>query len=212
MTYHEIISHYEACLDTHGDTHLGVDWPRKEDVLKRYNIMLDIVREKGQKVSLLDFGCGAAHLLEYICESDLRHIEYSGLDISNKFIKLCRDKHPEVNFYCYDILEDGAVFPEVDYIVMNGVFTEKRSMSYEEMLQYFTLMITVAFSRARKGLAFNVMSKYVDWERDDLFHLSFNEMAEVVTKKLGRHFVIRNDYGLYEYTVYVYKNPTFEGW
>ena len=56
-----------------------------------------------------------------------------------------------------------------------------------------------------KGVAFNVMSKHVDWERDDLFHLPFDEMAGFVTRNLTRNFVIRNDYGLFEYTVYLYR-------
>ena len=48
------------------------------------------------------------------------------------------------------------------------------------------------------------MSKQVDWERDDLFHLPLDLLADYLTRNLSRHFVIRNDYGLYEYTVYVY--------
>src|SRR5260221_3771151 len=27
--YLAIVSHYESCLERHGDTHLGVDWPRR---------------------------------------------------------------------------------------------------------------------------------------------------------------------------------------
>jgi hypothetical protein len=60
-SYKSIIRHYESCLDKHGDNHLGVDWPKLEDVDKRYKVMLDIIRvneDKRTKISLLDFGCG----------------------------------------------------------------------------------------------------------------------------------------------------------
>ena len=73
------------------------------------------------------------------------------------------------------------------------------------MLDYFKQLVKAVFSKARKGLAFNVMSKDVDWERDDLFHLSFDELSKFLTEEVSRNFVIRNDYGLYEYTVYIYK-------
>jgi SAM-dependent methyltransferase len=205
MTYRDIVAHYEACLDKHGDTHLGVDWPLKEDALKRYQVMLDLVRESDGSVSLLDFGCGAAHLYEYIIEKGLTKINYSGLDISEKFIRLCREKHPNMTFYCADILTKEASVPKADYIIMNGVFTEKRSMSHDEMCLYFQTMLKKIFSLAQKGIAFNVMSKQVDWERDDLFHLSLDDMAMLLTQHLSRNFVIRNDYGLYEYTVYLYR-------
>ena len=55
------------------------------------------------------------------------------------------------------------------------------------------------------GIAFNVMSKDVDWERDDLFHLPLSELSSFLSKNLTRRYIIRNDYGLYEYTTYVYK-------
>lgn len=207
MTYQEIVSHYEACLERHGDTHLGVDWPREEDVIKRYRIMLEVVRENTGKFSLLDFGCGAAHLYDYIIEQGITNIDYSGLDISEKFIMLCKKKHPNTPFYCADILSNESAVPEADYIVMNGVFTEKRSMGHEEMFVYFQSMLKKIYPLAKKGVAFNVMSKQVDWERNDLFHLSLDEMATFVTQNFGRHFVVRNDYGLYEYTVYLYREP-----
>jgi hypothetical protein len=61
------------------------------------------------------------------------------------------------------------------------------------------------WARTARGLAFNVMSKHVDWERPDLFHLPFDALAQVLARSLTRNFVIRNDYGLYEYTTYVYR-------
>jgi SAM-dependent methyltransferase len=207
MKYQEIIHHYEACLEKHGDNHLGVDWPRKEDVIKRYRVMLELIREKEENLSLLDFGCGAAHLYDYIIEQGFTKINYSGLDISEKFISLCRKKFPSTTFYCADILVDELVVPCFDYIVMNGVFTEKQSMSHEEMTVYFQSLLNKVFSLARKGVAFNVMSKQVDWERNDLFHLPLDELATFVTKSLSRYFIVRNDYGLYEYTVYLYRKP-----
>jgi hypothetical protein len=75
------------------------------------------------------------------------------------------------------------------------------------MLEYWCTLIQRVFRFARVGLAFNVTSKYVDWEREDLFHLPLEAMASLVTQHLSRNIVIRHDYGLYEYTVYVYREP-----
>lgn len=204
--YLSIVSHYENCLDRYGDSHLGVDWPKAEDVEKRYRVMLELIRPASQRVSLLDFGCGAAHLNEYIREQRLDHIEYAGLDLSEKFVRLSQGKFPENRFFCLDLLEENAALPVFDYIVLNGVFTEKRELTFDEMLSYFKQLARRVFEHARIGIAFNVMSKHVEWERDDLFHLPFDTLAEFLTKELTRNFVIRNDYGLYEYTTYVYQD------
>jgi hypothetical protein len=49
------------------------------------------------------------------------------------------------------------------------------------------------------------MSKQVDWERDDLFHLPLDVMSSFVSANLSRRFVVRHDYPLFEYTTYVYR-------
>lgn len=205
--YLEIIEHYESCLDRHGDTHLGVDWPNEEDALLRHKIMTELIREKGisGKNTLLDFGCGTGHMYEYIEKIGDVNIEYTGLDFSKKFTDICKMKFPEVRFMCGDVLDENFELNSFDYVVMNGVFTEKRNMTHPEMFNYFKKVIDVVFTKTNVGLAFNVMSKNVDWERDDLFHLSIDDLTSWLTKNISRNFIIRSDYGLYEYTVYIYK-------
>lgn len=209
--YLSIISHYEECLERHGDTHLGVDWPKAEDVEVRYRVMLDVIRpehsaeRRAHKLSLLDFGCGASHLYDFIQARNLEYIAYTGLDMSAKFIALSRSKFPANQYLCMDLLAANEELPVFDYILMNGVFTEKKALSFDEMFTYFTRLISKVYESARFGLAFNVMSKQVEWEREDLFHVPFDMLAAFLSRELTRKFVFRNDYGLYEYTTYVYR-------
>ena len=88
---------------------------------------------------------------------------------------------------------------------MNGVFTEKRDLEFDAMFEYMQNLLSLVFDKCKYGIAFNLMSKNVDWEREDLFHVSLDLITGFICKNLTRNFVIRNDYGLYEYTVYVYK-------
>jgi SAM-dependent methyltransferase len=162
-------------------------------------------RASGRKLSLLDFGCGASHLYEHMRARGFEHVEYAGLDLSEKFVALSRRKYPANEYFCLDVLDDEARLPEFDYVLMNGVFTEKKGLSFDEMFAYFKRLLVKVFARARVGVAFNVMTKHVDWERDDLFHLPFDTLAAFLKKELTRHFVFRNDYGLYEYTTYAYR-------
>jgi len=206
-SYLKIVSHYESCLERHGDTHLGVDWPKKEDAETRYRVMLEAIRreDRTRTVRLLDFGCGASHLYEHIVAHGLGNIAYSGLDLSENFVRLSRTKFPANAYYCVDLLDDQAAIPSFQYIVMNGVFTEKGTLTFDEMFSYFKQLLKKVFAQAEIGLAFNVISKHVDWEREDLFHLPFDTLAEFLRDEVTRNFVFRNDYGLYEYTTYVYR-------
>lgn len=205
-SYLELVHHYEACLARHGDTHLGVDWPNQADAATRYRIMLDIVRQRHapERPTLLDVGCGAGHLLEHA----RRHgpdIRYTGVDLSARFIDLCRVKFPGETFLQLDLLRATPAGLGADFVVANGLFTEKRSLSWDAMWEFTRGMIRVLFGLAGTGLAFNVMSSHVDWQRDDLFHLPCDVLAAFLRAEVSRHSVLRADYGLHEYTAYVFR-------
>jgi cyclopropane fatty-acyl-phospholipid synthase-like methyltransferase len=205
--YDSIVRFCESCLDKYGDTYLGAAWTKtQKNADTRYRVMLEVIQPSvSRNIKLLDFGCGASHLYQYIIKQELNNIEYSGLDISDKFLSLSKQKFPSIIYYNMDILTNHDTLPHFDYVVMNGVFTAKCALSFTDMLQYFKKVLQIVFSKTNVGIAFNVMSKQVDWERDDLFHLPFDSLGSFVTTHLSRNFVIRHDYGLYEYTVYVYK-------
>ena len=204
MSYLSIVKHYENCLAVHGDSHKGVDWPNAKDADKRYEVMLDLLHSTPRPVKLLDLGCGASHLFDFMMKKKSEGIEYVGLDASKDFVKLCRTKYPKNKYICSDLLKDELPGEQFDYVVINGVFTIKGGLSNAEMFDFVSSMLTKVKSLTRVGFAFNVMSKFVDWERDYLFHLSYDELADYLTKNISRKFVIRSDYGLYDYTVYVY--------
>jgi cyclopropane fatty-acyl-phospholipid synthase-like methyltransferase len=204
--YLSLISYCESFLERYGDCHLGVGWTKaRETADERYKLMLEVIEEGPREASLLDFGCGASHLYEYILRHQLEDIVYSGLDLSGKFIELSRAKFPLIKYYHLDILCDSDALPEFDYIVLNGVFNSKCQLSFEEMFSYFRAIVTAVFEKARIGIAFNTMSKLVEWEREDLFHLPFDLLTRFLAEHVSRNFVIRHDYGLYEYTTFVYR-------
>ena len=206
--YKEIVRHYERCLEQHGDSHLGVNWPNAEDAALRYDVMLDVIPPQPDlAVSLLDFGCGTASLYGRMQTRNIRGVTYSGLDISPRFVEVARSKFPEVDFRCLDVIEQAEDLPEYDYVIMNGVFHEKLGLSYAQMFEYVSEVLRLVFDKTRRGLAFSVMSKHVDWERDDLFHVPYHEMTTFLTNSLSRRFVLRADYRLWEYTAYVYREP-----
>ena len=200
----------EACeqdLFQHGDTFRGAGYTKSaREASERYAVMLDVVRDRDARVTLLDFGCGLAHMLDHIKRHpQYRHIDYTGLDISTAYLAAARTRHADAAFLQMDVLESDAQLPEFDYIVLNGVFNFRGPIDQADMLRYWQELLVVLYRHCRSGMAFNVMSKIVDWEREDLFHLPFDAMAQFVGRCLSRHFSIRHDYGAYEYTTYVYR-------
>ena len=143
--------------------------------------------------------------LHHRSQEDL--FDYQGVDISSQFIALCESKFPSHTFIQRDVLRDDRGVPSTDYVVMNGLFTERRDLSFEEMWTFMCQILERAWAAADRGIAFNVMSTQVDWQRQDLFHVPTDRLLEHVCGSLSRHTVLRHDYGLYEYTCYVYRYP-----
>jgi len=199
----------EADLVRYGDSFRGVGYTKTQaDAEAQYALMLDVIRKEQDSVSVLDLGCGLGHMLDHINSNPKRHnVQYCGLDISVKYLDAAKARHPRADFVLMDVLESDAGLSEYDYVIMNGLFNYRGEISEDKMLSYWQQMITIAYRHCRRGIAFNVMSKIVDWERDDLFHLPFDTMARFVAANLSRHFVIRHDYPAYEYATYVYRSP-----
>lgn len=205
--YVKIVNHYEQCFLKHGDNHLGVDWPNETDLDKRFKVAYELIRKNcANPISLLDFGCGNGLFINYLQKQQLeKNIQYTGLDLSPLFIETCRKKYPQYPFVCTDIFKNRDELPHYDYIILNGVLTEKCSLPFNDMWHYAKSLLITLFNHCKVGMAFNVMSEHVDWKRDDLFHVPFDLLAEFLQKNLSRHYVFRNDYQLYEYTTYVYR-------
>ncbi len=206
--YMEIIAHYETCLETHKTGAKAVDWKNEENAEIRYAVMLDLIQLGKEKVRVLDFGCGLGGLKTYIDQNNFHHIEYEGLEISKAYAKAARKNHPGVKIHCLDILTDKLKLPQYDYIFMNGIFTRRETMTEAQMFEYLKSVTTKLFPFAKQGLAFNVMSENVDWKSDELFHPDHSALAKLISKSLSPHYTLRNDYGLYETTCYIYREAS----
>jgi len=219
QSYLKIAEHYNNCFQIHGDTHLGVDWPNHQDTLKRHETMYGVIREKGiggiANSSILDFGCGAGHFYEWLLANKDFPPIYSGLDINQSFIDLCNYKFPQNQFYRMDILNPDIEpislmsfeqLGKFDYIIADGVFTEKRELTWNQMFyDFFTPTIFKLWTKVNKGLAFNVMSTNISKDRTNLFAVSLDQIQQLCKDVLFCDFVIKADYLPYEYTVYCYK-------
>lgn len=202
----EILDHYDRCLLKYGDTAEGANWPNEAGRQVRYQVMLDVIRDP-TPVVLCDFACGTGELLTYARNKAI-NIRYIGADRSLDALRLARQKFPDGKFVHIDVLTASNEELEqlvADYMVVNGHFTVRAGLSNDEMWIFLTEVVNRLWLRTRKGIAFNVMSSHVDWERNDLFHVPFDQLAAYLHALAGRNIVLRADYGLYEYTAYAFR-------
>jgi len=203
-----IVRHYERCLEQHGRTPKGVDWPNGADLAARFGVMLTLLDQAGERPSLLDLGCGPGLLLDYLTATgNVNRVKYHGIDLSRAMVDAARARWPDQDFSCRDIIAAPLAEQSVDIVIMNGVLTERVSLSIEAMTALAQALVAAAFRTARIGVAFNVLNAHVDWQRDDLFHWPFDALAAFLKRDVTANYAFRADYGLYEYTCFIRRRP-----
>lgn len=209
--YKQIADYYSQAFEKYGATPQGLAWDNQENLEKRYEVMWDLI--KHHRTSILDFGCGYGGFYDWLIKN-YKHVDYTGIDINKNSIEEARELYPHHNWGLIDIhSEEGwedfnnpNIFSDkFDYIICNGTFTVKNNLTQEEMTNFMCSTLEKLWTKTDKGIAFNCMSKVLDFERNDLFHVSFDELSMWVYDNLSSKFTIRQDYGLREFTMYVYK-------
>ena len=161
--------------------------------------------ELDESCSVYDVGFGLGHFYEFLkARYPKKDIQYSGSEITPAFVEYCLKTYPECDFHLYDLA--NAPLPDrYDYLIFGGTFYHLAGTSTIEFGDYVRSLLTNGFLSAERGIAFNLITEYVDYRYDDLFYGKLSEIIDFVAKDLSRFFMIDHASPLFEYTVRVYR-------
>lgn len=157
------------------------------------------------EASVHDVGMGIADLYEFINKRFYdKKIIYSGSEILMEYVEESRVRYPEINFFHRDIAEKPFT-DTYDYLLMSGVFHQRRDTPIREWEQFAQRIIYNAFLMCKKGIAFNFISPYVDFYQTQVYYCNLSKFINFINDELSRFFEIRHNYALFEFTIFVYK-------
>jgi SAM-dependent methyltransferase len=194
-----IIRRYDERLAQYGNDIRTLASGTEERRRLRFGILCGVGPLEGR--SILDLGCGFGDLFGYLREKGWRG-QYTGYDINPSLIEIARSKYPEATFDIRDIQEQD--FPQFDYILSTSAFNLR--LEGGDNYKFVSDILTRCFARAHCGVAMDFMSTYVDYQAPEAFHYSPERLFEI-GRKMSRYVTVRHDYPLYEFCVYIYKNP-----
>jgi len=202
-----LAEHYSEKFSLHGPSSQGVDWGADESkMFLRYDKMLSVVGfVAGKRAALLDVGCGYGGLQQYAISKKM-DLDYTGIDVAGNMIEWAEANLPSGNFIHGDIL-DYTFDREFDYVVCNGILTQKLWASGVEMDQFANQLIRRLFSLCTIAVAFNVMTTKVNYYSNNLYYRNPAEMFSWCLSEITPHLKLDHSYPLYEYTLYLYRNP-----
>lgn len=198
--------HYSQKFALHGASSEGVDWGSNEaNVLLRYQKMLEVLRNSDPRPTLLDVGCGYGGLLGYANDRKI-DLQYTGIDIAQNMIEWARANQPAGKFMHGDFM-DHDFESQFDYVVCNGILTQKLDTMALAMDQFAAQLIRKLFSLCTVGIAFNVMTTKVNYFSNNLYYRNPAELLSWCLSEISPHIKLDHSYGLYEYTLQIYRQP-----
>lgn len=197
---------YSATLRTHGLVPQSVGWKDEASQLLRFQKLarvLDRTDGTTQAISVNDFGCGYGAMFRYLDEiPSIQLTQYYGYDISEEMLAAAKESvsDPRAEFICAPL-----VTYEADYSFVSGTFNVKLEASDEIWAEYVKEALINLAAMARRGIAFNALTTYVDWKEEHLYYADPFFFLDFCKRYISRYVCLLHDYPLFEWTVIVYK-------
>lgn len=194
------ISRYQALLAEHGETYRALDWGSRESQLKRFEVLADIGITAGDRI--LDVGCGLADLNAWL----IKHrpgVDYSGIDLTPGMAQRAQARFSNATISTKTIFDLDLPAGSFDYLVASGIFFLRKT----NPRQYLESTIKRMFNYAAKGIAFNSLSAWAHCKEEGEFYADPAETMRFC-KKLSPYVVMRHDYHLSDFTMYLYRHSS----
>jgi SAM-dependent methyltransferase len=199
----KVKNYFAEKLERHGATHRGVDYNSTEAQEIRFRQLTKVI-DAGAEYSLLDFGSGYGAMYDYLRRLGHR-LHYVGYDIAESMIAKGRELHPG-DPHC---LFAGRIeeVPVLDYAVLSGTFNMKLDADHDAWTKIVVESLEQMNARARKGLAFNMLTRYSDADkmRPDLYYGDPCFFFDYCKRRFSRNVALLHDYDLYDFTILVRK-------
>lgn len=197
-----MLARYDARLEQFGDDIRTLGSGTEE----RRRLRFDVLRQVGitAGVSVLDLGCGFGDFYGFLTGAGI-DVEYLGIDINPKLLDIARRKYPSATFRAVDIMTDDL--DSIDYVVASGTFN--LALRAGDNYDYVAGIMRRAHALARRGVAMDFQTSYVDFTVPDVFYYEPERML-TIAKEITKRVAVRHDYPLYEFCVYLF--PDFAGW
>ena len=194
---------YREALEKHGDSHRSVLLPKGRQKERFFALTRHI--KGGDGFSIMDFGCGLAHLKNYL-DARFSDYRYIGVDMLPEFIAANQRKFPDGEFCRIDSYRDIA--GSYDYVVASGTFNILYDQDPEVHQEMVFAMLSHLFERTQVYLAVDFMTDDVDYVQEGAYHQSVSALYEFVYRNLSKRIVLDQSYMPYEYTLTVHKDQT----
>lgn len=199
-----IATSYSERVEEHGTTAVAAGWRDTETQFLRFEQLFKIIDQDDDSFSLNDLGCGYGALLDCMPEHIQKRLQvYHGYDISSKMVEAAQEKFLDQKNYQFH--NSAELEEKTDYVVASGIFNHHFDAEPDAWKEHILETLEHMHANALKGLAFNIMTTYVDFQEDYIYYCDPAEMLKDCIDRFGRNVKLVHDYPLFEFTVLIKK-------
>jgi SAM-dependent methyltransferase len=191
---------YTENLAAHGRSARALGWRDEDARVLRYEVMAHVLGDDTGPLTVIDWGCGYGGLFTHL--QDTRRLDvsrYDGYDLSAEMIAAASHLPADR----VRLFQTDAVADEADYAFVSGTFNVRYEATDADWFAYITSTLDSLWGHSRKGLAFNLLSTYVDWREPHLFYGDPAVFFDYCTRKFSKWVSVFHDYPLFEWTITV---------
>jgi SAM-dependent methyltransferase len=182
-------AHYDQLYRLHGASHQAVQWSSRETQERRFDVLCDVI---GPNDSVLDVGSGLGDLLGYLRQRKGFTGRYLGLDFVPGFVAHGREVYAGDSGARFEELDvrSQRLPSDYDVVVTSGIFNNAVADNWG----FLTSTVASMFSAARRRVAFNALSTYVDYRDSGLFYCDPLQLFDHLKRQLTPLVTLRHDY------------------
>ncbi len=201
----EVARYYSDKLAEHGETPQGVDWNGENSQFLRFEQLSKII-DRANSFSVNDLGCGYGAFYDFLSQH-YENFVYNGYDVSDDMISAALNRFANNSNAIFTVAT--APTEMADYGIASGIFNVRLDRSDAEWQDYLHQALDTLYSTSRRGFAFNCLTSYSDADkmRDYLYYADPCVLFHFCKKRYSRHVALLHDYGLFEFTILVKRNP-----
>lgn len=180
---------------------------RYEELLKNFSFY----RNRQEKFSIFDAGCGFADVIEYLDYLGCDNYRYTGVDAVKEFVEYAGGVYrtPNVSFSYLNFFEDDLGSFEFDYAISSQTFNDPYSDENNNM-RLIKDTVRKLYNKAVKGVSFNFVTDKVQFMKEGV---AYHNPEEILEFAYGLSNCVFLDNGCmpYECTCTILKDKASDG-
>jgi len=193
---------YSDNFSNYGYDARSVGWGNKEKQYLRFSKLMQLLKNEKEIFSINELGCGYGEFLKFAENHKLVISRYYGYDISKEMLEGFKKYITGQN---YELFHSSIIQTPADFTIASGIFNVKFNAVDSEWEDHIKNTLQNMFDMCTVGMAFNLLTSYVDFKNEDLYYADPTVYFDYCKKKFSRKVNLIHDYDLFEWTIHVFK-------